>query len=311
MRRSGRVPWTEVRVGVVILFAFAVLLWAAFRGTGMTVFERTNDLYAYFDNVNGLVSGSPVWLGGIEVGHVTGIRFVEESGTGRILVSFRIKQDAWSLVSSTSKTSIAAMGLMGDKYLSVSLRRPGDPPAQPGGFLEAEAAGDLTNAFADTPELMQNLSATTDRLGGILERIDRGEGFLGRMTTDSRSSDELDSLVMSSRELIQSLNTSQTRLVASIERASHSFDSLSQGILHGDGTLARLVWDTTLYTELAGVTRRANSLMETIESGDGTLGRLSSDSAMYVEVRDLVTDMRALIDDIMANPRRYFKFSVF
>jgi phospholipid/cholesterol/gamma-HCH transport system substrate-binding protein len=116
---------------------------------------------------------------------------------------------------------------------------------------------------------------------------------------------------MSSRELIQSLNTSQTRLVASIERASHSFDSLSQGILHGDGTLARLVWDTTLYTELAGVTRRANSLMETIESGDGTLGRLSSDSAMYVEVRDLVTDMRALIDDIMANPRRYFKFSVF
>ena len=32
---------------------------------------------------------------------------------------------------------------------------------------------------------------------------------------------------------------------------------------------------------------------------------------MYVEVRDLVIDMRRLVEDITANPRKYFKFSVF
>lgn len=311
MRRSGRVPWTEVRVGVVLLFAFAVLMWAAFRGTGMTVFERTYELHAQFDNVGGLVKGAPVWLGGIEVGHVIGIEFDESSGQGKIRVNFKIKEDAWPLVSKNSEAAVSSMGLMGDKYLDVTIRGAGDPPAESGDMLRSKASSDLSEAFADTPQLMHNLTETADRLAHILERLDRGEGFLGRMMTDGQSSDEIDSLVSSSRRLLTEMNQSQTRLVRSVERASESFDSLAAGILHGNGTLSRLVWDTTLYVELSGVARRANTLLGGVESGEGTIGKLATDSSMYVEMRVLVTDMRFLIDDIMANPRKYFKFSIF
>ncbi|HUU45730.1 MAG TPA: MlaD family protein [Acidobacteriota bacterium] len=311
MRRSGRVPWTEVRVGVIILFAFAVLLWAAFRGTGMSVFETTYPLHAYFKDVSGLMSGSPVWLGGIEVGYVSGIALTDERGAGCIRVDFKVRENAWPLISSNSTAAVSTMGLMGDKYLSVSVRQPGDPPAVQGEEIAADVSGDLTTAFADTPDLMANLTVTTNRLNAILERVERGEGFLGRITTDSRSSDAVDSLVTSSRRLMVQLSDSQRRLVRSIERASASFDSLAGGVLRGDGTLSRLVWDTTLYTSLSGVAGRANSLLENWDSGGGTIGRLGSDSAMYVEVRDLVTDVRGLVDDITANPRKYFKFSVF
>jgi hypothetical protein len=38
---------------------------------------------------------------------------------------------------------------------------------------------------------------------------------------------------------------------------------------------------------------------------------LLSDSALYVETRETITALRALIADIQANPRKYFKFSVF
>ena len=311
MKQSGRVPWGEVRVGIIIIFAFAVLLWAAFNGKGMSFFEKTHTLQAYFDDVGGLVTGSPVWLGGIEVGHVSHIRFVEQGGRGRIHVSFAVRDAAWNLVSDSSTVAVATMGLMGDKFLSISVRSPGQPPATPGNTLAAAASTDLTSAFSGAPDLVENLDSAIVHMRSIVERVEHGEGYLGRIISNGRSSDEIDSAVAASRRLMVDLQDAQKRLVTAMERASGSFDSLSQGILHGGGTLSRLVWDSSLYVELTDVARRANGLVARWDRGEGTLGKLAADSSMYVEARSLMTETRTLLDDLMKNPRKYFKFSVF
>lgn len=311
MKRSGRVPWVEVRVGMVILFAFGVLMWAAFNGTGMTVFEKSKDMHAYFDDVSGLVSGSPVWLGGIEVGNVTKIEFVEREGKGKIHVAFKVKNEAWPLLSDRSQVALGTMGLMGDKYLSVSVRQPGEGPATPNSTLPAAPAGDMTSAFATVPGMMDTLKVTLSHLNATLARIEHGEGTLGRLTTNSATSDEIDSLIVSSRLAMKELVTTQRRLVNSMEKVAGSFDTLSHDMLHGEGTMSKLVYDSSLYVNLRGITARSDSLLAKWDSGPGTMGRLSSDSMLYVEVRDVVAETRRLIDDIMANPKKYFKFSVF
>jgi len=311
MKRSGRVAWGEVRVGLVIVFAFSVVMWAGFSGSGTTFFKKSYQVETYFDDVAGLATGSPVWVGGMEVGHVAQIKFVEEGGKGAIRVTLAIKEKAWSMVSKQCQASVATMGLMGDKYVTLTTRQPGDLPAEPGDILPARPATDLTSSFGDVPELMHNLTATTTHLNAILARVERGEGFLGRMTSSGKSSDEIDSLVLSSRHLITGLNDAQKRLIHSIDAAQASFDSLSNGVLHGGGTLSRLVWDSTLYTEMTSMSRRINSLAARLDSDNGTLGKLTTDSTMYVEIRRLVIETRTLLDDLRANPKKYFKFSVF
>jgi phospholipid/cholesterol/gamma-HCH transport system substrate-binding protein len=311
VKRSGRVPWVEVRVGLVIVFAFAVMMWAAFQGSTLTFLRHAQPLNAYFNDVGGLVSGSPVWLGGMEVGRVQKIEFVERNGVGTIHVAFEVEDKAWSLVSDLSSASIATMGLMGDKYVSVTVRQPGQPPATPGATLPPSTAGDMTSAFANVPGLMDTVQVTLSHLNAILTRVEHGEGTLGRLTTDSKASDQIDSAIAASKDLMRDLNSSQKRLVTAMERASGSFDSLSDGILHGGGTLSRLIYDSSLFVELRNVSNRADSLVAKWESGSGTMGKLSNDSTLYVEMRSIVGDTRKLIDDIMANPKKYFKFSVF
>ncbi len=149
------------------------------------------------------------------------------------------------------------------------------------------------------------------RASHVLERVEKGEGFLGRLTSDGESSDGIDSLVGASRQLMRDLNVSQKRLVHSVETASVAFDSLANGVLHGGGSLSKLVWDTTLYANLTSMTQRADNMVAQWESGEGTISKLVNDSSMYVQTRELVLDTRTLLDDIMANPRKYFKFSVF
>lgn len=311
MKRSGRVPWVEVRVGMVILFAFAVLLWAAFNGSGMTVFEKTDELHAYFNDVSGLVFGSPVWLGGIEVGNVTKIEFVERDGVGMIHVAFNVKEAAWSRLSERSQVSVGTMGLMGDKFIAVSMGKPGEQPVEPGATLPTAVAADMTSVFSGVPGLMDSVKVTLGHLNTTLARVENGEGLLGRLTTNSATSDEIDSLLHASRLAMRELVTTQRRLVVAMEGAAGSIDTLAHDVLHGDGTLARLVYDSSLYVNLRDVSARSDSLLARWESGPGTMGRLSSDSMLYVQVRDVVADTRRLLDDMMANPKKYFKFSVF
>lgn len=55
----------------------------------------------------------------------------------------------------------------------------------------------------------------------------------------------------------------------------------------------------------------ADSLLSAIQSGQGTLGKLAADSALYNETTSTVKELHGLLQDIRANPRRYFSFSVF
>jgi phospholipid/cholesterol/gamma-HCH transport system substrate-binding protein len=62
---------------------------------------------------------------------------------------------------------------------------------------------------------------------------------------------------------------------------------------------------------LVHVIQSADSLISRLQSGEGSLGRLTTDTALYVETRRAVVELRELLADVKANPKRYFKVSVF
>jgi phospholipid/cholesterol/gamma-HCH transport system substrate-binding protein len=55
----------------------------------------------------------------------------------------------------------------------------------------------------------------------------------------------------------------------------------------------------------------ADTLVTRLQDRAGTVGLLLGDSALYREATLAVVELRALLSDIKANPRKYFKFSVF
>jgi len=311
MKRSGRVKWSELRVGIVLLFAFALLLWAAFTGSGFTVFTRTNSLVAYFPEVNGLMAGAPVWMAGLEVGHIDGITFVEKDGRIMVRVDFRVRRRFFPMINTDATVSVSTMGLMGDKYLDIRLGRSGAPPIAPGAQLDIVRSTDLTHAFSGAPDMVERVRDAVAQLSAILERINRGEGFLGRLTVESESSANLDSLVISAREFLADINASQKKLTKSLQETSRKLNALADAVEHGDGSLARLVKDTALYVNISSLTARAEKLLRRLEEGEGAVGKLMADDAMYDDVRVLLADLEALIADIKKNPKKYFKFSLF
>ena len=55
----------------------------------------------------------------------------------------------------------------------------------------------------------------------------------------------------------------------------------------------------------------ADTVMTRLANKSGTLGMLIGDTTLYSETTKAVEQLRSLLADIQANPRKYFKFSVF
>lgn len=62
---------------------------------------------------------------------------------------------------------------------------------------------------------------------------------------------------------------------------------------------------------LARTIARSDTLLARINAGDGTLGKLVADSTLHTETTALLRELRALTADVKANPRRYVNIKLF
>src|SRR5256886_12230481 len=62
---------------------------------------------------------------------------------------------------------------------------------------------------------------------------------------------------------------------------------------------------------LVRVLQNADTILSRISNRNGTLGLLVADSSLYRETTLTMIQLRQLLSDIQANPRKYFTFSVF
>src|SRR5690606_17164947 len=112
----------ELTVGLFILAGLLALLILALRVSGLTMSTNagTYTVYAHFDNVSGLTARSKVTMAGVTIGQVKSITFDKNRYTG--LVEMAIDSEVNTLPSD-STASIVTAGLLGEKYICISVRR--------------------------------------------------------------------------------------------------------------------------------------------------------------------------------------------
>ncbi len=102
------------------LFVFTGLLFVAYLSVSLGGVKLWKDdsytIYARFNNVSGLKENNRITIAGVPVGKVGGIRL--DSGDMTALVALEIRDGI--KVTDDSIASVMTMGLIGDKYISIS-----------------------------------------------------------------------------------------------------------------------------------------------------------------------------------------------
>lgn len=330
----------EVLVGATILASAAAIIFGALWLSESQLGRSAEIHRARFRSVGGLGVGNPVVLRGVRVGRVQTIQLAEGNWVETDI-------QVYEGVALPMRPAIvaASRSLFGEWQATiVDLDQPPDDPnvrrdleealasaadAWPGatlpdiGQLTAQAnriAGDITSLSAriqtvfDSQAVSELQQAIRD-FTGIAENINEftrsQTAIIGEVGSNLRQGSDV------LAEAAQSLNTSLARIdeatqegeletiltntaVAS-QSAREALDDFRQvvGIARAnDSTLVRLI-------------HGADSVMTRLEQQTGTLGLLVGDSTLYQEATLAVRQLRQLLADIQANPRKYFQFSVF
>jgi phospholipid/cholesterol/gamma-HCH transport system substrate-binding protein len=318
---SQQLRWYSLKVGIVVLIGIIVFVFVvSVVGTEQNIFASKYTLKVFMPNVQGLVNGAMVTLGGLKIGYVTNMQFKTMNGKNGVEVTMDVLTKYRPSITSSSVGQIKTIGLLGDKYIDIGIGAEGEQALAENSFIplresfDLEAAGpQLKNALADFTEVMGNAKRIT-------ASIDKGEGSVGKFIKHPTVANEMEKFLHSVNGLMAAVESKQgtlgkfvydETLSKNITDVSSNLKTVTDQIRQGKGTVGKLVMDDRLYVNLASFTSRADSLMMKAGSDSSNVSKLISDGHFYTQLIGLMKDMNLLLIDLREHPERYVKFSVF
>lgn len=133
----------------------------------------------------------------------------------------------------------------------------------------------------------EKLGATMANLQQITDKVNKGEGTLGRLITDPKLHDEL---VASIKE-IRAGATEAKNFVANAQ-------SLIDEVKRGKGAVGALVFDQKTGDDLKASIANLRSVSDKISRGEGTLGKLLGDDSLLRDVRSIMKKADRALDGL-------------
>jgi phospholipid/cholesterol/gamma-HCH transport system substrate-binding protein len=120
-----RIRTIEISVGAFMLAGILALGFLAIQVSGLSVHDSNRDtykLYAHFTNASGLTVRAKVSIAGVVIGRVTAITLDPKDTRAKVEMAL---QKNVNFITSDSIASIQTAGILGEKYVSLSIG--GDP----------------------------------------------------------------------------------------------------------------------------------------------------------------------------------------
>jgi phospholipid/cholesterol/gamma-HCH transport system substrate-binding protein len=220
---------TELKVGifvVVILFLFGIGVFAI--GSHQKYFQRQYTLWASFSNIQGLIVGAPVRLAGLTVGRVNDIIFPEDPSEKTITVELKIDKGVQKRIREDSIASIQTMGLLGDKYVEISLGSTEKHILQDGDRITSSNPFDLLAYASKLEEAIDVINTILIDVKEISGQVRGGQGLLHAILYDPAGAE----------------------LVRDLASTAKSANNIVKKVERGEGTLGGIVNDPTPYEDL-------------------------------------------------------------
>jgi phospholipid/cholesterol/gamma-HCH transport system substrate-binding protein len=278
-------------VGAFVLAALAALALAILSlSSQQGVFKDRYRLVAYYDNVQGLIANAPVWLAGTQVGRVESVELgMRENGEPAVKVVLQVDEDVQSRIRADSQASIGTIGLLGDRYVEISLGMPSADPLPEGSEIQTLSPANLTRVIDQGAMAVDNIAKLTASLNDVVDEFDRKSGGKGLAESVSGVADIVQQ-IQEGEGLLHSLiyDDYEGSGVESIERSLASLEDILDEVAEGKGLLHSLIYEPTEQDLVVDASSRLDSILAKIDSGEGTIGLLINDPTLYADLKRLV-----------------------
>lgn len=237
----------ETKVG--LFFVLSIILFGTMLeiGNHWKFFDRGIPYKVYLPSSTGLKTGDSVKLSGVEVGTISKISVLED----RVLVDFEVKPGTH--IKQDSQAGIRMSSMLGGQFLSITFGTPGSPDLPGGSTVKsADSVG--------IDVIMDNMAVLTKDAKQLIIDLNRNQnevmGKIAAMLDENR---------------------------AAVKTSLSGLASITTKIDRGDGSLAMLLNDKSLYENANALSGSLRVVSARLERGEGSLGKLLTEDDLYKE----------------------------
>ncbi len=262
-----------VRVGIFFVLGFILLIGLSIRTKGAALVKGGYELYANFDQVNGLEIGSPVTLAGVEVGKVTAINFEPKTATVKVTMvinpNYRINEG--------SKAAVIMKSLLGQYYIDIKYGPPDSPLIAAGSTLETYEIADLNNVLEKVNEIEDNANR-------LLTSLDENQ---------RRVFGDLSEVIAENRENIKTTSDALAKSAPELQSVLDTAQDIIQSLNEGKGSLGKLIKDDEAYNTILEVASNVEDITIEVREGEGTLSRLIYTDDLHASFEEVFDNINA------------------
>ncbi len=335
-RSTRKVGLAELRVGLLVLIALAVLIVLILNASGtLNPFARKLNLRARFADANGLREGSEVRLAGVRIGQVDRIRLMTATEVGpgpnpqKIEVYMTISATidgvpAGDRIRTDSTAQQTSPSLLGSEMMvNITPGTALGSPVKNNDLLPSTSGNTMSDLATRGTDLAERLSKLSDQLNEVVKDVREGKGTVGRLFKDESLYNNLNATIRDVEELAKHIKSGRgsagkfiydEALYNNANSIAANLKLISDDIRAGRGSAGKFISSDELYNKVNRIADRVNSSMNQIDSivadvnaGRGTLGKLVKDEAIYNDARTAIARFNTTaerIDNVVAGAQR-------
>ena len=221
----------EIKVGLFVFIAFVLLAVMIFS---ISDFYTSQAQYTYplrirFNFVNGVDTGAPVRVAGVQVGEVRTVGVYRDESTQKAQVELEIRLSKNAVLEEDAVATINTLGLLGEKYLEINPGTPGKRTLEAGEILVGKDSVSTEKLMESTYQTVEELQKTVSSLNQVIGDPQAQEALKETLSNSKEATAQLTLFLAQANEVMGKIN-------------------------RGEGTIGQLLTKDDLYKDLKAMT---------------------------------------------------------
>ena len=291
----------EIKTGILVVIGIGLFIFGFSYLKSNDIFIGDRTFYAVYDDVEGVVKGTPVTVNGFPVGSIQDISFLKNNN---LLVKFRVENDLTFSINSIAQ--IYETGLIGGKALAIIPANDNSRIAVSKDTLKSSVAPGLTELVNEklTP-LQENIESMIVSANEVLSKVS--------LIFDDSTRTNLKTIVSDFTETIRDLKETSAVLKSNKLNIDKIIDN-ALDISTDLSEISKTINQSELDLIIGNFKIFSNDLaliLEKINDSNGTISKLIENDTLFQNLNNASKSIDLLLEDIRLNPKRYIHFSIF
>jgi len=302
----------SIKVGILSIISIFLIYFGMNFLKGVNILTEGITLYAYYDDVSGLTEGNSITVKGYKVGSISSIKFDIERNN-QLKVNLNIEDNIDIPINTIAK--IVSLDLMGTKGISLELGDSKDLVSNGNELstsiessLQEEVNAQILPLKMKTEELIGSIDSVMTVITTVLNKDARESLSKSLISLDqtfstlSQTMIEVDKIVTDNKD---NINKTFTNFALVTENLNKSNDEVKK-ILNNFSSIS----DSLVKSDISSTINKFDNILNLINEGEGSLAKIINDKSLYENLENLTKELEELITDLKLNPERYVNFSI-